>query len=111
MMNVVGHDIPLSPHYTQAGWATTLPWLYYDASALTVTTSEGIDMSVAFKSSSGRKGAAYSQMVYRLVKFALDGTFLGVQDLATQLTYCNVSVPFTDLGAGSGWVPVGNARW
>lgn len=38
---------------------------------------------------------------YQVAKFALNGSFLGMEALDTQLMYCNRSAPFTDKGAGT----------
>lgn len=85
----------------QAGWSATLPWLYYDTLAASVTKDLGISMRVSFKASTNVLGSTYDTMVFKLAKFSLNGTWLGMEDLSTQLLYCNMSAPFTDKGGGS----------
>lgn len=85
----------------QAGWSATLPWLYYDTLASSVTKDLGISMRVSFKASTNVLGSTYDTMVFKLAKFSLNGTWLGMEDLSTQLLYCNMSAPFTDKGGGS----------
>lgn len=104
--------------HQQAGWASTLPWLYYSETATAVRSDTSVQMKVSFKaptttssttgsSSSSSSDTAYDQMSFKLAKYALNGTWLGMEDLSTQLMFCGMQVPFTDEGAGSS----SNTRW
>eukprot|EP00952_Eustigmatos_sp_NYUAD-ZCMA_P005252 22981-Eustigmatos_ZCMA.PRE.1 len=64
-------------------------------------------MKIGFKSSHSPSGSTYSLMKYKLIKYAMNGTWLGVDELSTELMYCNVSVPYTDEGAGGSM----STRW
>ena len=58
-------------------------------------------MKMAFKASTSGSTTYYNIMKFKLAKYALNGTWLGFEDLSTQLMYCNMSVPYTDKGAGT----------
>jgi hypothetical protein len=58
-------------------------------------------MTVGFKAQKTQLSTTFAQMEYRLARYALNGTWLGFESLATQLMYCTYSVPFTDKGAGT----------
>ena len=68
---------------------TPPPWLYYVDVADDVTEDRGVRMRMAFKG--GVPGRAH-RMTYKLVKYRLNGEYVGVEDLRHQLRYCRNDV-------------------
>jgi len=65
-------------------------------------------MKVSFRADSSTSGSVtYDQMSFKLAKYALNGSWLGTEDLSTQLQYCRMDVPYTSEGAGSS----SSTRW
>ena len=90
------------------GWSNTLPWLYYEESASSIQEDTGIKMSFAFPSRAGPfEQSAFlpatggTEVHFKLVKWAMNGTYLGVTTLSTELLYCSMPSPFTNEGAGT----------
>jgi meckelin len=71
----------------QEEWKKTLPWLYYQGEADDVINDRGIKMKMAFHSEEN----AFSQIDFRIAKFRLDGSFVGIEDLKDQFEYCATS--------------------
>ena len=61
--------------HTQIGWGVTLPWLEYSDEALDVRDGTDIEMQFTFS----------SQIRIVLAKYALDGTWMGFEDMTTQV--------------------------
>jgi len=77
------------PAYDISGWSTGLPWLYYDGPASLYTDSKLISTKYAFDEHS-----IYSEFTNKfeltVATYTLNGTFLGLFDLTTQLQLCTV---------------------
>ena len=59
----------------QTGWGVTLPWLEYVEEALDVRDGTDIEMHLTFE----------SEMKIVLAKYGLDGKWLGMEDMSTQV--------------------------
>eukprot|EP00814_Leptocylindrus_danicus_P000666 CAMPEP_0116009804 /NCGR_PEP_ID=MMETSP0321-20121206/3640_1 /TAXON_ID=163516 /ORGANISM="Leptocylindrus danicus var. danicus, Strain B650" /LENGTH=938 /DNA_ID=CAMNT_0003478815 /DNA_START=538 /DNA_END=3354 /DNA_ORIENTATION=- len=68
----------------QNDWKYALPWLYYLDEADDITKGREIKMNMSFTEKSGHA----HQMKYVLAKYALNGTFMGMEELTNQLFYC-----------------------
>lgn len=60
--------------HTQIGWGVTLPWLEYSE---TLDVRDGTDIEMQFTFT--------SQIRIVLAKYALDGTWIGFEDMTTQV--------------------------
>lgn len=74
-----------------AGWATTLPMLYYflDRSASASTVTDTLDLSATMSFDEAQFPDTHEWMQFKLVRFSLEGKFLGISDLANQFVYCD----------------------
>eukprot|EP00520_Triparma_pacifica_P017541 CAMPEP_0118665276 /NCGR_PEP_ID=MMETSP0785-20121206/18528_1 /TAXON_ID=91992 /ORGANISM="Bolidomonas pacifica, Strain CCMP 1866" /LENGTH=1102 /DNA_ID=CAMNT_0006559375 /DNA_START=139 /DNA_END=3444 /DNA_ORIENTATION=- len=78
------------------GWKEALPWITYKEAPKTIRENRGIEMQVSFEELTGYT----HKLRYKLFKYALNGTFVGVEDLGTQFTYCGMATPNTEYGGG-----------
>lgn len=60
---------------SQTGWGVTLPWLTYVEEASDVRDGTDIEMQLTFA----------SEMRIILAKYSLDGTWLGLEEMSTQV--------------------------
>lgn len=68
------HTKPPRPMH-QTGWGVTLPWLSYAEEASDVRDGTDIEMKLTFA----------SEMRIVLAKYSLDGTWLGLEEMSTQV--------------------------
>jgi meckelin len=68
----------------QEDWAYTLPWLYYRDEADYITNDRGINMDVSFRA----KVNSVNFLSFKLAKFTVNGTFVGMEDLTNQFEFC-----------------------
>ena len=68
-------------YHKQEDWIYSLPWLYYDNEP---TDDRGLQMKMAFHP------VAYhtNSLIFKLFKYTLNGTFVGVESLNSQLEFC-----------------------
>eukprot|EP00956_Cyclotella_meneghiniana_P018767 scaffold31598_cov74-Cyclotella_meneghiniana.AAC.5 len=71
-------------YHNQEEWKKTLPWLYYAGDAEEVVDDRGIQMKMAFNAENN----ASTEISFKLAKYKLDGTFVGLEDLTNQFQYC-----------------------
>jgi meckelin len=96
------------------GWRRKLPWLHYDGTAESVRNdAEGIGMVLSLSNEAVLAGKAHAaNLTFFLSVTALNGTWLGLQELDTQFFYCAASAPNTGQGGGSSrstaWRKFGN---
>ncbi|CAM9657923.1 unnamed protein product [Choristocarpus tenellus] len=64
-----------SSTHGQLGWGATLPWLYYTDNADIVRELADLEMEFTFS----------SQLALILAKYALDGTWMGLEEMTTQV--------------------------
>ena len=76
-----------STYHKQEDWKETLPWLYYSNEAEAVSNDRGIKMKMAFDANQN----ASNEISFRLAKYKLDGSFVGIEDLTNQFQYCSSS--------------------
>jgi hypothetical protein len=91
-------ELRLGSYHNQEDWKKTLPWLYYSGEANDVTNDKGIKMKLAFREENVDFSISLS---FKLAKYNLDGSFVGMEDLANQLKYCsdgNGSVDWLSFG-------------
>ena len=86
-----------SDYHDQQGWKLGAPWLYYSDSPETILADKNIKMQMSFTKLIGFTNI----MTYKLAKFSLNGTFVGMEDLGTQFSYCGTASPNTEIGGGS----------
>jgi hypothetical protein len=76
-----------SPDYRkQVNWKYTLPWISYGTAANVneILSDRGIQMKMSFTERDG-----YSNMLnFKLVKYTLNGTYMGIEDLTSQFFFC-----------------------
>ena len=69
--------------FSQLGWQTGLPWLYYDKTAKEVLQDEQpLSLTVGFYTDPTEKNR-FNQLKYWLARYNLEGDFLGWQELKT----------------------------
>lgn len=94
----------------QNGWGEALPWLYYEETASLVRYDDSINMVLGFSKSAS--GVDASRLTFFLSIYAINGTWMGMQELTTQLFYCGTERPNTHRGGGSSsstaWLNYGN---
>ena len=72
-------------YHTQEDWKINMPWLYYEDEADDITYDRGIEMRVAFSEVKGRT----HNLKFKIAKYALNGTFVALEDLSTQFMFCH----------------------
>ena len=80
--------------YNDAGWKQNLPWLYYSSTGDKVIYQSNRVKAKMTLSSSSSDSARYSNIPFKLAKYALDGAFLGWETLSNQIFLCPVA--YTD---------------
>lgn len=65
--------------------SSTLPWLYYEDEADSVNDDRSIGMKISLHPQRNRTNS----LSFKLVKYTLNGTFAGIEDLSNQLEYCS----------------------
>ncbi|KAJ8608271.1 hypothetical protein CTAYLR_007272 [Chrysophaeum taylorii] len=82
------------------GAKTDLPWLFYSSlSGEQVRHDAGIGMKMSLNARDG--GGGEHRLQLRLATYALNGTFVGMEPLETQLFYGAMDAPNTQKGAGA----------
>lgn len=71
-------------YHNQESWKRTLPWLYYRDDADYITNGRGINMKVSFHPEDDHEHI----LSFKLVKYTVNGTFLGIEDLTNQFEFC-----------------------
>lgn len=66
------------------GWKQGIPFLYYEGSASSVLEAEDLNITVAYRDSQSRTG----RLSFFLSVYTLNGTWLGYEELTTQLQLC-----------------------
>jgi meckelin len=74
-------------YHTQEEWKQTLPWLYYSGEGNDVINDNGIKMKMAFNAEAN----AATTLSFKLAKYRLDGSFVGIEDLSDQFKFCSDS--------------------
>lgn len=69
-------------------WKYTIPWLYYRDEVDRIINDRGINMKVAFH----REINEVNILQFKLAKFSVNGTFVGIEDVSTQFEFCFKSV-------------------
>jgi len=76
-----------NPDYIKkANWKYTIPWIVYgfEENPNEILSDRGIQMKMSFVEREG-----YSQKLkFKLAKYAINGTFMGIENLTTQFFYC-----------------------
>ncbi|KAL7535263.1 hypothetical protein ACHAXR_010500 [Thalassiosira sp. AJA248-18] len=67
-------------YHNQEDWKYTLPWLYYRDEADYIENDKGINMKVSFHA----KANHVNILSFKLAKFTVNGTFVGIEDLTNQ---------------------------
>eukprot|EP00743_Colponemidia_sp_Colp-15_P005392 GILK01005794.1.p1 GENE.GILK01005794.1~~GILK01005794.1.p1 ORF type:complete len:1050 (-),score=117.21 GILK01005794.1:142-2940(-) len=70
------------------GWYSSLPWLYYTDAASTVLTDKEIQLTATFGSGSS---STVNQFTFVTASYALNGTYLGLNELTSELILCPIS--------------------
>jgi len=78
-------------YHSQEDWKYSLPWLYYKDEADDIISDRGIHMKVSFSDVKEHT----SHLKFKLAKYDLNGTFMGIEDLTSHFMYCQNS--FTSL--------------
>jgi meckelin len=77
----------LITYHSQEEWKQTLPWLYYANEANDVINDRGLTMKMDFNSEDNFSTA----ISFKLAKYKLDGSFVGMEDVSNQFEYCTDS--------------------
>ena len=78
--------------YTDQGWKTGLPWIYYQSTGTEVLNKKNRVKAKMTLSTSEANGARYAYIPFKLAKYSLEGDFLGWEDLSNQILMCPVTV-------------------
>eukprot|EP00003_Mantamonas_plastica_P003858 TRINITY_DN13032_c0_g2_i5.p1 TRINITY_DN13032_c0_g2~~TRINITY_DN13032_c0_g2_i5.p1 ORF type:complete len:838 (-),score=230.14 TRINITY_DN13032_c0_g2_i5:794-3010(-) len=71
----------------QQSWPDTLPWLYYGSEGPGSLTSTDVSMQVSFSLIDETRGLT-AQLTFVLATYSLNGTFLGMNNLTSELQFC-----------------------
>ena len=77
--------------YPDEGWKLNIPWLYYQSTGNEVIYQSNRIQAKLSMEASNDDITRYSQIPFKLAKYAFDGTFLGWEDLTTQLFLCQMT--------------------
>ncbi len=69
-------------------WKNTLPWLFYRDEDDQITNDRGINMKLSFH----READQVNILQFKLAKYALNGTFVGIEDLTNQFEFCATAI-------------------
>lgn len=106
------HDIAAGrPATNNLGAHKQLPWLAYTRDGgvqvrdgLSLRKDASVQMQLSFDAADE---AEKHKLRFRLASYAMNGTFLGMEALSTQLAYCGLKEPRT----GSGGGPASDTSW
>eukprot|EP00804_Cyclotella_cryptica_P009607 CCRYP_006304-RC/>CCRYP_006304-RC protein AED:0.04 eAED:0.04 QI:1898/0.4/0.66/1/0.6/0.66/6/31/1047 len=74
-------------YHSQEEWKHTLPWLYYADEAHDVINDRGLKMKMAFSVEDNSS----TDVSFKLAKYKLDGSFVGMEDVTNQFEFCSDS--------------------
>lgn len=77
--------------YNDNGWKENLPWLYYSRSGSAVIYQSNRIKAKMTLDPSQADSARYAYVPFKLAKYALDGVFLGWEDLTDQIWICPIT--------------------
>lgn len=78
--------------YSDDGWKTGLPWIYYQNTATDVLNNRNRIQAKMTLSTKEADSARYAYIPFKLAKYSLEGDFLGWEDLSNQIWMCPVTV-------------------
>lgn len=91
-------------------WREKMPWLRYREDAEDVQDDRGIAMAIAF---TGDGVSRFDTLSFKIARYSLNGTWLGLDDVGTRLQDCTLPPPKTASGGGtsssSAWMKVGHS--
>ncbi|KAL9181414.1 hypothetical protein ACHAXT_010219 [Thalassiosira profunda] len=91
-------------YHDQEDWKVTLPWLRYSDDAESVANDRGVRTKVSFHPEDDRTNV----LSFKLAKYTVNGTFVGLEDLANQFEYCYRSTRGYDDLNHTHWLTFGN---
>lgn len=77
--------------YADNGWGSGLPWLYYERTGSQVIYQRNRIKAKLTLDTNEADSSRYAYVPLKLAKYALDGEFIGWEDLSTQLHMCEVT--------------------
>lgn len=96
----------METYHSQEDWKVTLPWLRYSDDAESIANDRGVNTKVSFHPEDDRTNV----LSLKLAKYAVNGTFVGVEDLTNQFEYCFHSTGgYADLNH-THWLAFGNTH-
>ena len=69
-------------------WKYTMPWLYYSDESEYITNDKSLNMKISFQPQSNY----VHELTFKLAKYTVNGTFVGIEDLTNQFEYCRNSL-------------------
>jgi hypothetical protein len=96
---------PLSVINNQPEWRVGMPWLYYPDTNSDPCFDQNITSVMNLNS---------RMMNYKVAKYAVNGTYMGLEDASTLFAYCSLPAPMTAKGGGptseTDWTLFGNSK-
>lgn len=74
----------MTNYHSQNDWKIVMPWLYYTDEVDNIINDRGIEMTMSLNEQEGYE----QKMKFKLVKYRMNGQFVGIEDLTNQLEYC-----------------------
>ena len=65
-------------------WKHTMPWLYYSDESEYTTNDKSLNMKISFQPQQN----LVHELTFKLAKYTVNGTFVGIEDLQNQFEYC-----------------------
>ncbi len=103
----LGNVNVVSSYHGENQWKQSMPWLYYNDNIETILRDRSIEMNVALNE---KRGFTH-ELKFKLAKYDMDGTFMGMEDLNQQFLPCNVGATSSggmshSHGNSNGGIPV-----
>ena len=78
-----------------SGWITGLPWLYYKSDPIATITAAGIKLQTTLDTTA-KSGSKTNHFEYYITSYYLNGTYVGIKPLTTELLLCSSSLKALD---------------
>ncbi|KDO27283.1 hypothetical protein SPRG_07532 [Saprolegnia parasitica CBS 223.65] len=90
-----------------SGWSATLPFLLYNGGATSILTQTSLQLTMSF--SAAANPATNDTLQFMLASYTLNGTYLGLRPLSTQLLLCDPTAR-GNFGYGLDWLRFGLSK-
>ncbi|EQC37668.1 hypothetical protein, variant [Saprolegnia diclina VS20] len=90
-----------------SGWSATLPFLLYNGGATSILTQTSLQLTMSF--SAAANPGTNDTLQFMLASYTLNGTYLGLHPLSTQLLLCDPTAR-GNFGFGLDWLRFGLSK-